>query len=1128
MVVLLYKSGIPVKLSEKFSKLEFDIEGFLIGFTFKENTLSDSINYRFYFKAEFKTNDKKRSDLIDAYYDETQFLKYIENTGPDIPLGRDMIFKYKFNFDKYLARPGDSISVGVTNFNAPYDFFYDRKKYEFKIESTLDNKGIRSYSDSTTEGFEKIDYILRLPNKFTSQTISVPITPANRFGYHFYNKNLGNYINQYSNDADKRKLKKIVILIIFKIREIVEDIFPMLLSDEGSDLILEGAANSNDIDLSGLSDLEKMLFLLKKSWGYYYDPNSNLPHRSILEPFFNEQSSYSDFEYYYLGLVSFYNKTYKMPHTLSTFPQQIKYEHLLEILPINALSALPIEIIKKTLLLFIKTRNITETEEQFIVRLVLSVAQNQANDFLDFLLKIENGVNTNFDYLFHMLDDARIERIPVASWIADEKTNRMGFVYAVYQLWKVSKYNLVNSSKEINTESFFFNDGINFYKKENGHLKSVVLECGRISSVNSGDPEMQLQTNTWVNYQTDKTLKKELVTINKKIATTNLYLSTDGRYLADAQNLDRNETIPYTYHLYQSLTLIGHQADDRTILPNDQPIPAFLFYYSDDFKRILKIDAKIALAITIGIEVVLFFTFGGITQLKNLQYLKHITKIRAALSGELVATEEVLVWTGLEAGAFTTSISASTIYALGQYNAIQLPTEEQRKARENANKAFLYIALVSGGGTIYCRYKAVTAAEYALIDAAGTIGMPAEVKSVMQTLLGDKVNDVISFETKLSTLPQLEATNVIITRYTSYSDDLKRAFYRDFGEIQNSETKFWNSLNKTSTLDNWEELKRLDVLERNEISVVSSTARTKAYKNYYSEDSSRWYLERARINNRLSFMDNLGNEEGIYFDVLVNNPKKIPEHLGVDAAKKLLLKNNKDFWLINDFDNVTINKLQPHLEKAKAIALESTGGYNDWFTDLSKKSRAEKFLNDGARWSNGQLVEIPSENYLKATINADENVYLSVDIAFYNKKDVRISGMIQEIDGLLINNSTDKIEDIISMKLAKRRHSFDTDKNKLTLMKNLPDDGLEMKNYILNNPLFTLSDDIKNNAIKAKIIYTDLKTGEEMIVSPSIFKLKIKSSYDPIENFQKIHPETLNTTKEILIESSYQSIKNKF
>ncbi|WP_278022524.1 hypothetical protein [Flavobacterium ginsengisoli] len=240
MVVLLYKSGIPVKLSEKFSKLEFDIEGFLIGFTFKENTLSDSINYRFYFKAEFKTNDKKRSDLIDAYYDETQFLKYIENTGPDIPLGRDMIFKYKFNFDKYLARPGDSISVGVTNFNAPYDFFYDRKKYEFKIESTLDNKGIRSYSDSTTEGFEKIDYILRLPNKFTSQTISVPITPANRFGYHFYNKNLGNYINQYSNDADKRKLKKIVILIIFKIREIVEDIFPMLLSDEGSDLILEG------------------------------------------------------------------------------------------------------------------------------------------------------------------------------------------------------------------------------------------------------------------------------------------------------------------------------------------------------------------------------------------------------------------------------------------------------------------------------------------------------------------------------------------------------------------------------------------------------------------------------------------------------------------------------------------------------------------------------------------------------------------------------------------------------------------------------------------------------------------------------------------------------------------------
>lgn len=195
---------------------------------------------------------------------------------------------------------------------------------------------------------------------------------------------------------------------------------------------------------------------------------------------------------------------------------------------------------------------------------------------------------------------------------------------------------------------------------------------------------------------------------------------------------------------------------------------------------------------------------------------------------------------------------------------------------------------------------------------------------------------------------------------------------------------------------------------------------------------------------------------------------------------------------------------------------------------MSEKNKAEKFLNDGSKWSNGELIEIPSKKYLKETLNADENVYLSVDIAFYKNNGKRIEGRIQEIDGLLLSE-TDEIESIISMKINKKRHSFDTDNDKLLLMKNLPDNGIEMKNYILNNDqLKKLSNTIKNEAVEAKIIYTDLRTGREITEPPSIFKYKIKSSYDAINSFEKIHPETFNTTKEILIESSYQSIKNKF
>lgn len=877
MVVLLYKSGIPVMLTDDFNHIRFDIEGFLTEFTHKTIDSKKNIiitKYVFYNKSEFKTADKKRTDLADGYYNETQFLKYIENTGPDIPLGNDMIYKHKFNFDKFIAKAGDSISVNVTNFDAPYNLFYDRKKYNFTIESTIDEKGIRSYSESTTEGFENIDYKLRLPSNFTASTTGAT-SQINTPGYHFYAKNLGDFINQYSNNNDKRKLKKIAILIIFKIREIVEDIFPNLLMNSTSETALEATANDINTDLSSLSDLEQLLFLLKKSWGYYYDPNSSLPHRSSLPVMFNEQSTYADFEYYYIGLVSFYNKTYKIPHALSTFPENIKYEYLLEILPINALSVLPIDVIKKTLLFFIKTRKITESEEQFVVRLVLSIAPDQANNFLDFLLEEENCVNTNFERIYHILDDARIERIPVASWFAEEKTNRMAFVYAVHELWKVSKYSLQGASGEVNEQSYFFTNGITYYKNQNSLLKPVVLESGRLSSVSSGNPAIPLQTNTWVNYEADKTLQHERVTINKKINITNYYLSTDGKYLGPAPSLDTNDSIPSQYHLYQSLSLIGHQADDRTILPNNQPIPAFLFYYTEDFERILKIDAQIALAVNLGIEVILFFTVGGITQLRHLQHLKHFTKIVRALKGELLASEEVLVWAGLEAGGQTTAISAGTMYSLGQYNETILPTQAQRNAQAEANKVFLYITLIAAGGSVYCRYKAVAAAEQALIDGAGIVAMPDDVKAVMQTLVGERVNAVVSFETKLSSLPQLENANLIATRYASYTDDLKDAFYRDFGSIKNSETDFWNALNKTSTLDNWEELKQLAVLERNEISIISSTARTNAYIKNYSEIPLREILERISYKNRLNFMDKFENLEPDVFSNLIEAPNGI-------------------------------------------------------------------------------------------------------------------------------------------------------------------------------------------------------------------------------------------------------------
>ena len=327
MVVLLYKSGIPVNLTNDFSDLKFDIEGFLIEFTHKTSIEKNIIStkYAFHNKKEFRPNDQKRSDLIDGYYNEDIFLKYIESVGFNIVSVSDIIYKHKFNFDKFIAKVDDPISVSVTNFDTPYDLFYDRKKYDFLIENSSDSKGIRSYSDGILDGFDIVDYKLRLPSTYSSSNVTIQ-NQVNTPGYHFYAKNLGNFIHQYSSDEEKRKYKKITLLIIFKIREIINEIFPNLLLNLTTEKTLNDAANSSNTDLNGLSNFEKILFILKKSWGYYYDSSSTLPHRNILPPTFNENSTYSDFEYYYLGLVSFYDEFYKIPQTLAKAPEFEKYK----------------------------------------------------------------------------------------------------------------------------------------------------------------------------------------------------------------------------------------------------------------------------------------------------------------------------------------------------------------------------------------------------------------------------------------------------------------------------------------------------------------------------------------------------------------------------------------------------------------------------------------------------------------------------------------------------------------------------------------------------------------------------------------------------------------------------------
>lgn len=887
MVVLLYKSGIPVILTNDFSELKFDIEGFLIEFTYKTVIEKNTINtkYIFYNKSSFKVADKKRSDLTDGFYDEKQFLKYIENTGPNIPLGSDMIYKYKFNFQKFIAKAGDPISVSVTNFDAPYDLFYDRKKYDFIIENSIDNKGVRSYSDGILDGFETIDYKLRLPINFTSSIINVT-NQINSPGYYFYLKNLGQFLNQYNNNDEKRKLKKITILIIFKIRDIVKNIFPNILNDETSEAILEAVANDVDTDLNNLSELEKMIFLLYKSWGYYYDPNSNRPHRNNL-PLIAQQPSYQDLESYYTALVSFYSKCYKIPHALSTFPADIKYDYLLEILPVNALSALPFETIKKALLSILKLGKITEKTEQFTARLVASIPESKADVFLDFLLQKEDGKNNNYECLYNILDDT-VHNDFYLKWLPDSKTNRKTFVFAVYGLWKVSKYNIyfvpngtTPLSENINPNAYFLQNTKDFVENNIITFSSkmdLALGSNRVSLIDVSFDARMDGSKVIIN-----TTEKK-----KNIYTNNFLVSSTAAALG--RGTEKNILFG-NFHIFHPIYLIGYDANLELQIPQNNYVPAFLFHYIKEFDDIRDFEELINLVVLVTFEVGLAYFTGGFSSLRHLNHLKYTYRIFQAMTNPALAGERILIFSALEGTANGISIFGSLLYSYNSYLQATENNPLMAERRAHLSNILLFIVLASAAGSVFFKLKAVNAAE-AFLDSIPSGSIPQDIEELLIAISGQKAESILSIRNKIL---QVEGKNKIISKFDTYSASVKEAMYNDF--INYTKADF-NLLNKYEgiAIERWKYLYDKGIVtDRSLLDVITSVRKTSDLVRYYEHLSLKNYLEPLTITDRWRYLNKHGNIEADVFSKLVDNPNGITL---LDEA--FVIPRGKGYLLVDD------------------------------------------------------------------------------------------------------------------------------------------------------------------------------------------------------------------------------------
>jgi hypothetical protein len=853
------KDGTPVRI-HLFEKPAFDVEGFLVGFTLSS---LNSEEYRYYQQSEFKREDRKRPNLS-GYYDKTMFLKYIQNVEP-VPTLDNLV---KYNFKKILATEGEEITVTSIDFEEPYDYFYNEKKYTFNLQNTIDNRGVRNYLKPIVEDFETVDYKI---NTDGTNAVIVLNNQSGLPGGHFYKKNLGDFINSWSvSNTQKTLIKKAMSLIIFKIREINRDIIPLIASNTHFFEKEQDVANGI-IDYNDFTDLEKLLFNFKRTWGYYYETPLDGFSRSYNDSFealFSNSSTLEDYQSYLSSLQNFYqicNKT----KNLAYYPADDKVEYLLKILSPSALNVIPYELIIKCIKQYLKF-NLSQEDQRVLVKLVISINPSHANHFLDFLLEKENGAETNFQVIYDTLTDARLERYPFVNWFVDEQTNRKYFAFAVFKLWKVSKYNMDfirpgvivadpwPNFKGVDPENYFYINDNEFNKRNWLTFTSSITD----------------------NIRTEEYFESKL--LDKKVEITKIS-KLDINFEHGGYHHDYKPFVGL-FHLYQQVTFSGYEANLDLSIPTTATIPAFLFHFITEYDELADFDAGVALAVNLTVDALLIYFTGGSSILSDLQYLKHTTKIGRALAGGIKPTEAIEIWKGFKGAADIFTLTAGSLTHINQYLITTENDEAKRKILEGCQKIFISLTFLGVGLSLTAQAHAVREAEKVLdlikaLPPGVAHGLTPEMFNLLTTLKGNKDVTLTLFGNKLNSLDLGDATNYILLKYNSVFTDAQRLkFMTDFQHID--DLAFWRLLNNGrnasgirdgSYLDNWILLSEKGLEEAKFTTYICNQTRTNALIRYVDEPITKPIINTLSYERKLVFIDTFGDK----FATFKNKPELI-------------------------------------------------------------------------------------------------------------------------------------------------------------------------------------------------------------------------------------------------------------
>ncbi|PZU78304.1 MAG: hypothetical protein DI529_17945, partial [Chryseobacterium sp.] len=786
--------------------------------------------------------DKKQAEvkvydgfcLVDRYNDYKNY-----------KIGLAELFRDDYWFDNNfeLAKPGDIISIERLDFSDSTKF-YQQKNYTFTIgKSYIDFSDPATYPDPD---------IITLTNNL-----------LNSYSGKFYTKNI-EAISQIDS-ASRIEFTKLLTFICFRAEHIVDNtliIFTMRdnnNTDKNLETIKQAVRekyiNNNSGLYNKLPKIDQIIGELMKDWGYVdgVDATFMFDGKSIdfIRNYYNAISSFyitlleADeivyFKYDDHGnpknfqginlthdgeLDSNGNVIHVSQDEKDKKDSERRVAYLFKYLTTEGLGIFDFEQRMSWLKDLVGQVKLEQqnansaTQNNFIKLLNTFVNKDEADSLLDYLLE-NNGVQTNFEIVYNKLDDGRLERYPVISWFVEQATNRMYFIYSLYNAWRFSKYNInyipqgqTANEDGVNPNSYFLNAGKKYYPKfdSQGNLKSgsnPILAFSVSKVEDNGNYYVQV-ISSGISYKPKKELQKEIITINE-VQTTNI--NTYNPYAAGGTPSYYGTEKKYgDYHLYQPISLLGYQADLDLEIPNLTPIPAFLFYYAVDYDTLKDFDAAINFAIQITTDIALFYFTGGVSTLKHLSYLKYIYNFRKGM----VATDAVLVWRGIDAAAETVAVTSGVLTAYFDYEATVNNDPRLKDLYKKLSMFFLALTLGTGGGAVYARTKTVKAADEVLaeINRLTNVGishdLPNDILSVLYTVRNISTVSKTFFQNRISSLVvnDLGESNHIYNFYEALDNIEKNNFWMHFknyvGDSSQSSTNwgqtdllFWKTINKT-------------------------------------------------------------------------------------------------------------------------------------------------------------------------------------------------------------------------------------------------------------------------------------------------------------------------------------------